>query len=38
MTAEEKMRRKLAVENMYHLYEKYYPLWVKKKEQEAAAS
>lgn len=33
MTAEEMKRRKLAVENMYRLYEKYYPLWVKKKEE-----
>ena len=38
MTAEEMKRRKLAVENMYRLYEKYYPLWVKKKAEEAAAS
>ena len=37
MTAEEMKRRKLAVENMYRLYEKYYPLWVKKKEEEAPA-
>ena len=28
MTAEEKMKRALAVENMYRLYKKYYPMWV----------
>ena len=33
MTAEEKMRRELAVENMYRLYKKYYPLWVEQKKQ-----
>ena len=38
MTAEEMKRRKLAVENMYRLYEKYYPLWVKKQKEEAVAS
>lgn len=38
MTAEEKMRRGLAVENMYRLYKKYYPMWVEKKKQESAAS
>ena len=38
MTADEIKRRKLAVENMYRLYEKYYPLWVKQKEAEAVAS
>lgn len=38
MTAEEKMRRELAVENMYRLYKKYYPMWVEKNKQEAAAS
>lgn len=30
MTAEEKLRRALAVETMYRLYKKYYPFWVKK--------
>lgn len=38
MTAEEKMKRALAVENMYRLYKKYYPIWVEKKKQEAAVS
>jgi len=38
MTAEEMKRRKLAVENMYRLYKKYYPMWVEKNKQEAAAS
>ena len=38
MTAEEMKRRKQAVENMYRLYEKYYPMGVKKKEEEAVAS
>lgn len=38
MTAEETKRRKLAVENMYHLYKKYYPMWVEKNKQEASAS
>lgn len=28
MTAEEKMKRALVVENMYRLYKKYYPIWV----------
>ena len=37
MTAEEKMRRKLAVENMHRLYKKYYPMWVEKNNQEANA-
>ena len=27
MTADEKMKRALAVENMYRLYKKYYPIW-----------
>lgn len=38
MTAEEKMKRALAVENMYRLYKKYYPVWVEHKKQEATAS
>ena len=38
MTAEEKMKRSLAVENMYRLYKKYYPMWVDKNKTEAAAS
>ena len=38
MTAEEKMKRALAVENMYRLYKKYYPLWVEKNMTEAVAS
>lgn len=29
MTAEEKLRRALAVETMYRLYKKYYHLWAK---------
>ena len=28
MTADEKIKRALAVENMYRLYKKYYPIWV----------
>ena len=31
MAAEEKLRRALAVEVMYRLYKKYYPIWVKQK-------
>ena len=31
MAAEEKLRRALAVEVMYRLYKKYYPVWVKQK-------
>lgn len=38
MTAEEKMRRALAVENMHRLYKKYYPLWVEKNNQEVNTS
>ena len=38
MTAEEKMKRALAVENMYRLYKKYYPVWVEQKKQEKAVS
>ena len=38
MTAEEKMKRALAVENMYRLYKKYYPVWIEQKKAEAAAS
>lgn len=38
MTAEERMRRALAVENMHRLYKKYYPVWVEHKKQEATAS
>lgn len=30
MTAEEKLRRALAVQTMYRLYKKYYPVWVKR--------
>jgi len=29
MDATEKLRRALAVEVMYRLYKKYYPVWVK---------
>lgn len=32
MTAGEKLRRVLAVETMYRLYKKYYPLWVEQKK------
>ena len=32
MTTEEKLRRVLAVETLYRLYKKYYPLWVKQKK------
>ena len=28
MTAEEKLKRAFAVENMYRLYKKYCPIWV----------
>jgi len=38
MTAEEKMKRALAVENMYRLYKKYYPVWIEQKKAEASAS
>ena len=27
MTADEKIKRALAIENMYRLYKKYYPIW-----------
>ena len=37
MTAEEKMKRALAVENMYRLYKKYYPVWVEQKKTEAVS-
>lgn len=33
MTAEEKLNRALAVENMYRLYKKYYPIWVEQKKK-----
>ena len=32
MTAEEKLRRVLAVETIYRLYKKYYPLWAKQQK------
>ena len=38
MTAEEKMKRALAVENMFRLYKKYYPIWFDQKKQEASTS
>ena len=38
MTAEEKMRRKLAVENMHRIYKKYYPMWVEQHSQDANTS
>lgn len=38
MTAEEKMKRALAVENMFRLYKKYYPVWVEQKKQESCTS
>ena len=33
MTDEEKMKRALAVENLYRLYKKYYPSWVEQKKK-----
>lgn len=32
MTDDEKLKRALAVENMYRLYRKYYPIWVEQKK------
>ena len=32
LTDDEKLKRALAVENMYRLYRKYYPIWVEQKK------
>ena len=36
MTAEQKQKREMAVDNLYYLYKKYYPQWVEMKKAEAA--
>lgn len=33
MTVDEKIKRALAVENMYRLYKKYYPIWLEQKKK-----
>lgn len=38
MTAQEKLNRAMAVDNMYYLFKKYYPVWVEKKQREAEGS
>ena len=36
MTAEQKQKREMAVDNLFYLYKKYYPQWVEMKKAEAA--